>query len=179
MNPDWTAGIGSTLRWKNLSFGFLIDVRYGGDVYLQSMMRLQSNGQTKETVAGREEYYTTGKGLISQGVNVNTGLPNTVELDPTTYWGQFYGNIGNYIYDTTNVRLRELNLTWTLPDKWFAKTIIRGLKLSAVANNVCFLYNNLPGFDPECTYSTGNGQGIETASLPSTRSFGFNLNVTF
>lgn len=154
-------------------------VRFGGDVYLQSMMRLQSNGQTKETVAGREEYYTTGKGLISQGVNVNTGLPNTVELDPTTYWGQFYGNIGNYIYDTTNVRLRELNLTWTLPDKWFAKTIIRGLKLSAVANNVCFLYNNLPGFDPECTYSTGNGQGIETASLPSTRSFGFNLNVTF
>ena len=72
-----------------------------------------------------------------------------------------------------------LDLPDTLPDKWFAKTIIRGLKLSAVANNVCFLYNNLPGFDPECTYSTGNGQGIETASLPSTRSFGFNLNVTF
>ena len=39
--------------------------------------------------------------------------------------------------------------------------------------------NNLPGFDPECTYSTGNGQGIETAAMPSTRSFGFNLNVTF
>ena len=179
MNPDWTAGIGSTLRWKNLSFGFLIDVRYGGDVYLQSMMRLQSNGQTKETVAGREEYYTTGKGLISQGVNANTGAPNTVELDPTAYWGQFYGNIGNYIYDTTNVRLRELNLSWTLPDKWFNKTIIRGIKVSAVANNICFLYNKLPGFDPECTYSTGNGQGVETAALPSTRSFGFNLNVSF
>lgn len=179
MNPDWTAGIGSTLRWKNLSFGFLIDVRYGGDVYLQSMMRLQSNGQTKETVAGREEFYKNGKGLVSQGVNVNTGLPNTVELDPTSYWGQFYGNIGNYIYDTTNVRLRELNLSWTLPNKWFNNTIISGIKLSAVANNVCFLYNKLPGFDPECTYSTGNGQGVETAALPSTRSFGFNLNVTF
>ncbi len=179
MNPDWTAGIGSTLTWKNLSFGFLIDIRYGGDVYLQSMMRLQSCGQTQETVAGRKEFYETGKGLISQGINVNTGQPNTVELDPTSYWGQFYGNIGNYIYDTTNVRLRELNLTWSLPDKWFSKTIIRGLKLSAVANNVCFLYNNLPGFDPECTYSTGNGQGVETASLPSTRSFGFNLNVVF
>ena len=179
MNPDWTAGIGSSLRWKNFSFGFLIDVRYGGDVYLQSMMRLQSNGQTKETVAGREEFYSTGKGLISQGVNVNTGAPNTVELNPTAYWGQFYGNIGNYVYDATNVRLRELNLSWILPDKWFNKTIISGIKVSAVANNVCFLYNNLPGFDPECTYSTGNGQGVETAALPSTRSFGFNLNVTF
>ena len=179
MNPDWTAGIGSSLRWKNFSFGFLIDVRYGGDVYLQSMMRLQSNGQTKETVAGREEFYSTGKGLISQGVNVNTGAPNTVELNPTAYWGQFYGNIGNYVYDATNVRLRELNFSWILPDKWFNKTIISGIKVSAVANNVCFLYNNLPGFDPECTYSTGNGQGVETAALPSTRSFGFNLNVTF
>ena len=176
---DWTAGIGSSLRWKNFSFGFLIDVRYGGDVYLQSMMRLQSNGQTKETVAGREEFYSTGKGLISQGVNVNTGAPNTVELNPTAYWGQFYGNIGNYVYDATNVRLRELNFSWILPDKWFNKTIISGIKVSAVANNVCFLYNNLPGFDPECTYSTGNGQGVETAALPSTRSFGFNLNVTF
>lgn len=179
MNPDWTAGVGSTIRWKNLSFGFLIDVRYGGDVYLQSMMRMQSNGQTIETAAGREEFYTSGKGLISQGINVNTGQPNTVELNPTAYWGQFYGNIGNYIYDTTNVRLRELNLSWILPNKWFNQTIISGIKVSAVANNVCFLYNKLPGFDPECTYSTGNGQGIETAALPSTRSFGFNLNVTF
>jgi len=80
-----------------------LNVRYGGDVYLQSMMRLQSNGQTKETAAGREEFYSTGKGLISQGVNVNTGAPNTVELNPTAYWGQFYGNIGNYVYDATNV----------------------------------------------------------------------------
>lgn len=179
MNPDWTAGVGSSLKWKNLSFGFLIDIRYGGDVYLQSMMRLQANGQTQETVAGREDFYSSGKGLVSQGINTVTGQPNTIELNPTAYWGQFYGNIGNYIYDTTNIRLRELNFTWTLPDKWFNKTIISGLKISAVANNVCFLYNKLPGFDPECTYSTGNGQGVETAALPSTRSFGFNLNVTF
>ncbi len=179
MNPDWTAGIGSNLSWKNLSFGFLIDIRKGGDVYLQSMMRLQSCGQTKETVPGRAEYYATGQGIVGKGVNVNTGQPNTVGLDPTQYWGQFYGNIGNYIYDMTNVRLREVNISWTLPDRWFTNTVIRGIKVSAVGNNLFFFYNNLPGFDPECTYSTGNGQGVETAALPSTRTFGFNLNVTF
>ena len=81
--------------------------------------------------------------MISQGVNVNTGAPNTVELNPTAYWGQFYGNIGNYVYDATNVRLRELNFSWILPDKWFNKTIISGIKVSAVANNVCSCYNNL------------------------------------
>ncbi|MDR1348227.1 MAG: SusC/RagA family TonB-linked outer membrane protein [Prevotellaceae bacterium] len=179
MNPDWTAGISSSLTWKNFSFGFLIDIRKGGDIYLQSMMRLQSNGQTKETVPGRAEYYATGKGLISQGVNVNTGLPNTVELDPTTYWGQFYGNIGNYIYDATNVRVREVSLGYALPKEWFAKTPINSMKLSIVGNNLFFIYNALPGFDPECTYSTGNAQGVETASLPSTRTIGFNLNIVF
>lgn len=180
-NPDWTAGLGSTLRYKGVSFGFLLDMRMGGNMYLQSMMRLESNGQTKDTAIGREQYYTTGASdaFISKGVNVNTGQPNTVQLDPTSYWGQFYGNLENYVYDTSNIRLRELNLSWQMPTQWFKNTIIGGIKLSAVANNVCFLYNKLPGFDPECTYSTGNGQGVETAALPSTRSFGFNLNVTF
>ncbi|MDR3286210.1 MAG: SusC/RagA family TonB-linked outer membrane protein [Prevotellaceae bacterium] len=179
MNPDWTAGISSELSYKNFAFSFLLDIRKGGDIYLQSMMRLQSNGQTKETAAGRAEYYSTGKGLISQGVNVNTGLPNTVELDPTAYWGQFYGNIGNYVYDATNIRVREVRLSYTFPKEWFNKTPISSMKLSLVGNNLFFIYNSLPGFDPECTYSTGNAQGVETAALPSTRTFGFNLNIIF
>lgn len=178
-NPDWTMGLNSNLSWKNLSFGFMLDIRKGGNIYLQSMMRLQANGQTIETVAGRQEFYNGGKGIIADGINVNTGAKNTVELDPTSYWGQFYGNIGNYIYDMTNVRLREVNVSYNFPKKWFSKTIISSMKLSAVGNNLCFLYNSLPGFDPESTYSTGNGQGVETAALPSTRSFGFNLNIVF
>jgi TonB-linked SusC/RagA family outer membrane protein len=178
-NPDWTMGFSGNLSYKNWSFGFLIDIRKGGDIYLQSMMRLQANGQTKETLLGRDAYYTSGTGIVAKGLNVNTGNVNTVAIDPTSYWGQFYGNIGNYIYDASNVRMREMRIGYTFPRKWFAKTIIKSVKLSAVGNNLFFIYNNLPGFDPECTYSTGNGQGVETASLPSTRTFGFNLNVEF
>jgi len=179
MNPDWTAGISSELSYKNLSFSFLLDIRKGASIYLQSMMRLENCGQTKETVIGRAEYYANGKGLISKGVNVNTGLPNTVELDPAAYWGQFYGNIGNYVYDATNVRVREVRLSYMLPQKWFSKTPVKSAKLSLVGNNLFFIYNALPGFDPECTYSNGNAQGVETAAMPSTRSFGFNLNIVF
>jgi TonB-linked SusC/RagA family outer membrane protein len=178
MNPDWTAGISSDLNYKSFSLGFLIDIRKGGDIYLQSMMRLQSNGQTKETVAGRAEYYSSGTGIIGKGVT-ESGQPNTVALNPTTYWGQFYGNIGNYVYDATNVRLRELRLSYTFPKEWFRRTPVSSMKLSLVGNNLLFLYNALPGFDPECTYSTGNAQGIETASMPSTRTMGFNLNIVF
>ncbi len=179
MNPDWVGSLSSTLSWKGLDFYFLIDGRFGGKMYLQSMMRMESNGQTKSTLPGRAEYYATGKGLVCDGVNVNTGLPNTVELDPTSYYGQFYGNIGHYIYSTTNVRMREMSLGYNFPKKWFKGTVISGLKFSVVGNNLFFFYNALPGYDPECTYSTGTAQGVETCALPSTRRFGFNLNVTF
>ena len=179
MNPDWTGSLSSTLSWKGLDLSFLIDARIGGKMYLQSMMRLESNGQTLSTLPGREEYYTTGKGLVCDGLNVNTGQPNTVELDPTSYYGQFYGNIGHYVYSTTNVRMREISLGYNFPKKWFNKSLINGIKLSAVGNNLFFFYNALPGYDPECTYSTSAAQGVETCALPSTRRFGFNLNITF
>lgn len=179
MNPDWMGSISSSLSYKGFDFNFHIDARIGGKMYLQSMMRLESNGQVNTTLPGRAEYYATGKGLISEGVNVNTGLPNTVELDPTTYYGQFYGNQGHYMYSTTNVRMREMSLGYTFPKRWFNGTIISNLKLSVVGTNLFFFYNDLPGYDPECTYSTGTAQGVETCALPSTRRFGFNLNVTF
>lgn len=179
MNPKWSGSISSTLSWKGFDFSFLIDARIGAKMYLQSMMRMESNGQTVSTLPGRAEYYQSGKGLISEGVNVNTGMPNTVELDPTTYYGQFYGTIGHYVYSTSNVRMREMSLGYNFPKKWFEKTVINGMKFSVVGNNLFFFYNALPGYDPECTYSTGAAQGVETCALPSTRRFGFNLNITF
>jgi hypothetical protein len=75
--------------------------------------------------------------------------------------------------------LREISIGYRFPEKLFKNLPIYSLKLSAVANNVCFLYNNLPSFDPESTYTTGNLYGVETASIPSTRSIGFNLNISF
>ena len=75
--------------------------------------------------------------------------------------------------------MREMSLGYTFPKRWFNGTIISNLKLSVVGTNLFFFYNDLPGYDPECTYSTGTAQGVETCALPSTRRFGFNLNVTF
>ena len=178
MNPDWTGSLISTLKVGNFDFSFNIDARIGGKMYLQSMMRLESNGQIKSTLPGRAEYYATGKGIIAEGVT-ESGQPNTVELDPQSYYTQFYGIIGRYIYSTTNIRMREMSLGYTFPQKWFRNTPISGIKLSAVGNNLFFFYNAMPSFDPECTYSTSAAQGVETCALPSTRRFGFNLNITF
>ena len=173
MNPDWTGNLSSTLSWKNLEFRFLIDARIGGKMYLQSMERLTANGQTTNTLPGREG------GIVAEGVNVNTGQPNTVNLTAEAYYGQFYGFQQPFIYSTTNIRMREMSLGYTFPKKWFENSVVSGMKLSLVANNLFFFYNALPGYDPECTFSSGVAQGVETCALPSTRRFGFNFNITF
>jgi len=179
MNPKWTGNLTSTLRYKGFEFYFNIDARVGGKVYLQSMMRLESNGQTQSTIPGRAEWIASGQGIVAEGIDIATGQPNTVAIDPKAYYGQFYGCIGHYIYSTSNVRMREMSLGYNFPKKWFTNTWVSAIKLSAVGNNLFFFYNALPGYDPECTFSTSAAQGVETCALPSTRRFGFNLNITF
>lgn len=179
MNPDWMGGFSSTLKWRDFDFSFLIDARFGGKMYMESMPRLEGNGQLKSTLPGRAEYYETGKGLVTEGIDVTTGQANTVELDPTSYYSQWGSARGHYIYDMTNIRMREMSLGYRFPQKWFAKSIVKGMKLSFVGNNLFFFYNAMPHVDPECSYSTGTAQGYESCSLPSTRRFGFNFNITF
>ena len=179
MNPDWMGAFSSTLRWRDFDFSFLIDARFGGKMYMESMPRLEGNGQLKNTVPGRAEYYATGKGLITDGIDIDTGMPNTVQLDPTTYYSQWGSARGHYVYDMTNIRMREMSLGYRFPKKWFDGSIVKGMKLSVVGNNLFFFYNAMPSVDPECSYSTGTAQGYESCSLPSTRRFGFNFNITF
>ena len=87
------------------------------------------------------------------------------------------------VFDGTVYRLREITLGFDLP-----KNIVRKLKLSNVflglsGRNLWYLAPNVPkytNYDPEAN-SLGNGnlQGIELSAAPTTKRFGFNINVTF
>jgi len=213
MNPDWTGGISSNFSYKGFYLNFLLDIRMGGYIYLNSMLRMNGNGMTKETLQGRDTWYpffadyvrqvgynpyaTPGTGsanLVSlyeaasaakagvyvEGIAQSTGQPMAGYVNPQRFFAQ---NIGygqdHFFYEMNNIRLREVSIGYKFPDKWFNGLPIQSVKLSAVATNVCFLYNNLPSFDPESTYTSGNAYGVETASIPPTRGLGFNLNVTF
>ncbi|MDR0793153.1 MAG: SusC/RagA family TonB-linked outer membrane protein [Chitinophagaceae bacterium] len=119
-------------------------------------------------------------GVYVTGVAASDGTtPMAGYINPQYYYSSPRWGDDHFVYDMTNVRLREISLGYVFPAKLFTKTPIKAIKLSVVANNVLFLKNKLPGFDPESTYGSGNVMGIETASFPSTRSIGFNMNVSF
>ena len=192
VNPDWTAGFRNSFSYKNINLSFLIDWKHGGDLFSLDMWYGSSTGLYKES-AGLNELgnpirnYVTGNpktdgGLILPGV-LPDGTKNTVRSDEMgTYYtpiGSYYAPNAMFIYDASYIKLRELALTYTFPSSLFRGTYINGMSLGLVGSNLWIIHKNLPYADPETTQGAGNVQGWQSGVMPSTKNFGFTLNVNF
>lgn len=176
--PKWTGSMNNSFTYKNISLSFMLDLRVGGDIYMNSLSRGSEYGTTRLSLAGRDEWYAGTGGIVVDGVTED-GAPNTKAVNPQEYWARVSRAGEEFLYDGTNLRLRELIVGYELPKKLLTKTPFTNLKISFVGRNLWLIKSNIPGYDPESSYSTGNASGIEYASFPSMRSFGFNLNVSF
>ena len=202
-NAHWkfTGGIFTNLRFKNWNLSAIFDVKVGADIYTSTLRGTYSSGRSKKTLAGRDEWYRseeerlaagvesaawtpTGGYLVEGVVQVNDGgviswVPNTRYCNPESYWGFIANNIPQFfVMDNSYVKIREITLSYTFPRKMVGK-VLDGLTLSFVARNPLIIYKNVPNIDPDSNYNNGNGKGIEYGSLPSRRSFGFNINLKF
>lgn len=168
-NPLFRLSWNNHLDWKGITLTFLLDSRFGGKVLSQTQADLDQFGVTKATAEARDRGYVNLEGQKITNIK------------------SFYKTIGGragvteyYMYDATNIRLRELSLSYTLPRKWVQKSrIFTKVQCSVIARNLCFLYKRAP-FDPDLVLSTGNdNQAIDTYGMPTTRSIGFNFRFTF
>ena len=172
--PDFSGGIRSGLRWRNVSFNMLFDLRFGGDLFSVTNSAGYANGLHKNTLVDRSE-----DAYVGDGVN-EAGEVNTVKVDAQDYFGRIGGGtIGEeFVYDASFVKLREVQINYILPTRFFARTPIKFASLSLVARNLWLLHSNVDNIDPESLYnSTNQGIGLEHSGVPQTRSIGFNLNV--
>ena len=84
-----------------------------------------------------------------------------------------------FTLDASNIRLRELVLTYNFPDAKLG-TAFKGASISLTGRNLFFLVNKAENFDPEIAVSVDNGGiGTESFALPFTRTYGINLNLNF
>ena len=172
-HPDWMLGWNTNLTYKNFNFSFIIDGKFGGKFVSMTEAYLDANGVTKATADARD-----AGGVNVSGV-LDNGTPWAGMVNAQSYYTGTSGRGGimeQYIYDATNVRLRQAVLGWTLNlHKWIRT--MTDINLSLVASNLFFFYKKAPG-DPNTTISTGNGtQSVENFELPLTRSFTFNIKV--
>jgi len=178
--PDMTGGLNNTFKYKNLELDILIDARIGGQLYSGTDASLDASGVSDRTLKYRED------GVVLDAVT-NTGTAdapiwtkNTAQITGQQYWGAVSGIASNYIYDQTNIMLRQLALSYTLPKKMLENTCLHSISVSLVGNNLAFLYKKIENFDPMSSYSTSNfAQGMLYFTPPTTRSIGFTVNVKF
>lgn len=170
--PKGMFGWSNTITYKNISLGFLIDATYGGRIFMGSINMGTANGTLALTEDNREG------GLIVKGVSQSDGSPNTVAITAEQYWKGISGINEAFVYDATNIRFRELTLSYSLPQSILSKTPFKTVKAGFVARNLFMISSKTEGFDPEAGYSSASSAiGAEYASMPTMRSIGFNVKV--
>lgn len=189
VTPDWIAGLRSELSWKNLSFGFLLDFRKGGDVFSVTQMWGSYTGQLDYTAEGgiREHAIVVGKDVLADmGTFVKEdGTPNDIGIRAQGFFDSYYSsNRQLNVFEGSYLKLREMHITYVFPKKWMGKTrYIKAANASLIGNNLAILWvhsSNKAHIDPESSTGSGNsGVGLESGSIMPSRSFGLKLGLTF
>jgi hypothetical protein len=181
--PSALMGITNNFSFRGFNLGFQFDGRFGGKIFSQTNQAMQYAGTADVTAPNGQRPNMILDGVIDNGDG--TYSANTKEITAQQYWQTVAGtgNLGIIeanIYDATNVRLRYITLSYDLPKKLLGKTPFQKIQIGATMNNVWLITGHLNGVDPEAVYATGtNALGFENAAPPTTRSFLFNLNVSF
>ncbi len=182
--PKHTGGWNNNFTYKNLSFSFLIDYKFGGTMLSSTHLNMTRQGHSKLSLEGRREGETGV--LVPNSVYESNGQINTT---PVSNLQSFYADYRNlqigdpFTFKSDFIKLRSISLSYDftdilsdIPDLRFVK----GLSLSASCRNVAILYKDIPGLDPEAIQSSGDFRaGYENSALPTTRNYNISLNVKF
>lgn len=170
--PKWTGGWTNSFRYKGIRLTAQVDFKAGAKLLSGSNLNFLREGLSKPSLVGREG------GVVFPGVNPD-GSPNTTAVEAETFYTAYRStNIATpFVYDASFVRLRSLSLGYDFT-RFIKVRAIKGLNVSLIANNVLMIKKFVDNLDPEASVSASdNLQGIEAHTLPTTRSFGLNLNI--
>lgn len=173
---DWTGGISTGFRYKGLFANVLFDFQKGGAVHSTSLQWSKYSGMHPETVAFNDSYDIRADGMLLPGVKAD-GTPNDVRVNPQVYYQTYWNRAAPNVYEASFVKLRDVRIGYTIPNKLFGKAPFRDVTVSVFGRNLAILTADLPYLDPQNINGAGNDQGLENAQVPSTRSFGVNLSL--
>lgn len=175
-------GVNNAFTYKNFGLSFQIDGRFGGKIFTGTNQRLQLVGAAAETVVnGRRESFVV-EGVVLDGDEYR---PNSTAVDPEDYWTTVAGanNLGiteANLYDATNIRIRNLQLNYSIPSKVLGSSVVKSARFGFSVNNVAMLKSHTKGVDPESTYALStNAVGFEYLAFPTSRSYFLNISLGF
>ncbi|MGV1002810.1 SusC/RagA family TonB-linked outer membrane protein [Empedobacter sp. UBA7494] len=185
IQADWTGGIHNKFRYKNVTLGFLVDVKKGGSLFSLDQYYGQYTGLYPNTVGNNDlgnplrNPLSQGGGVILPGVKEGSnGVANDVRIDRSHADDSLFPH-KEFVYDASYVKLREVSLSYVLPEKLLRNTFVKGASFSLLGNNLWIIHKNVPYADPEAGMSSGNIQGYQSGVMPTTRVYSFNVKFNF
>ncbi len=170
-----TMGLTNEFKYKNFSFSFLLDGKFGNKVFSLFEVYATRLGKLKSTLPGREN------GLTVTGVDqTGAAYTRTVAVaDLRSYYDNYKVYSDLFLHDGSFVKLRQVIFSYNIPVAKIKFVKLQSASISFVARNPAILYKQTDNFDPEQSFTNSNAQGFESIGLPRTRSYGFNLAVKF
>ncbi len=171
--PKWVGAWVNTINVKGLKITTQVDFKSGNTILSNSNLNFLREGLSQKSLEGREG------GVLLDGVNAD-GSPNATKVEAEQFYTSYRstGLATPFVYNGSFIRWRTLSLGYDFSRFVKNKTFVKGLSLSANIFNVMLIKKHIENLDPEAQVSASdNLQGIETHTLPTTRSFGLNLNI--
>ncbi|MFT5166208.1 MAG: TonB-linked SusC/RagA family outer membrane protein [Saprospiraceae bacterium] len=205
INPDWKMGVINGFSYKSIRLSALIDIQKGGDffsldnyygfatgIYDISAGNNGKGNPVRDAVADGGGYEIggdlanvdgDGNFILDADGNYTSGGANSTygyARDFYTSNGYWASPNAKFIYDASYVKLREISITYSLPKRVFANSILAGMDVSLVGRNLWIIHSNSPYSDPEAGLSAGTYQlGNQSGAYPAVKEYGINLNVKF
>jgi len=181
--PDYILGLTTNIRYKNLKLTGVFDYRTGHVFYAGVKDGLIQNGSDIVTAQNGREPFIFPNSVIETSPGVFTQNTSVTTSGNQDYFTGIYREIDeNFVLDATAFKCREIALSYSFSDKIVKKLHVDGLSLGLNARNVFMILpkQNRNYTDPEFSFTTGNNVGLSTgAQAPPTRTYGFNINITF
>ncbi len=197
ITPDWIGGLNNTFSFKGFSMNVLLDFVQGNEITSVTKYQMEAKGTGKWTVEGRrlrdmddEGNQLPLVGILDGVVEIDDGEgnityeKNTKAVDGQTYWAmRAWGSISEeFVMDGSYISLREVMLSYSFSPSRLAKTPFAGITLSLIGRNLLYLEEHMMGMgvSPESSPNTSAGwAGTEYFAMPTTRTWGFNVKLTF
>lgn len=170
--PTHTGGWLNTLTWKGLRLFTQVDFKAGHKLISNSNFNWYRHGLHKASLVGRQG------GVVMDAANAD-GTPNTTAVAAQDFYTLYRGTSVTtpFVYNASFVRWRTLSLGYDF-SKVLGLDFVKGLSVNAFVNNVLMIKKYVDNLDPETQYSASdNLNGLEAHALPTTRSYGLNINI--
>jgi TonB-linked SusC/RagA family outer membrane protein len=190
--PTWTTGWNNSFNYKKLNLLVQVDGKFGGKMISGTALNGLRQGHSKASLVGRRE---GENGVIFPGVfepdatNPNAGLLNgsTPAATKAVFGRIFYTDYRGkqiadpFVFKSDYIKLRNITLSYDFSSLIGSNVkFVKGVLLSASCRNVAIIKKYVPDIDPEQIASSGDDRaGYEAVALPTTRTWGVNLNVKF